>query len=228
MRFIALVKNQLREVYGWLIAVAVIFTLLGGFILWRSIAFYTPWSPTPGERIWPYNLFQYPEPLTRIGPVLIGASCILGLLLAAQQFLRQNIRKTWSFTIHRSVERSTILWAKFSAAILAFILCLGLEWTLFFLYVLKSGVFSYPPTLQTLIEGWIFILLGLVVYFGGVLSSVSTKKKYTTRFFGVIFAGVILILSFMRLNLVLCLTVIITAIVILVSDIIDSFLSREF
>jgi hypothetical protein len=228
MRFIALVKNQLREVRGWLIVMAIIFTVLSSFILWRGIILYHSWAPWPGRMIGLYPLFQSPEPLKGIGPVLIGASCVLGLLLAEQQFWRQEMRKTWAFTIHRSVERSTILWAKFSAAVIAFILCIGVEWTLFYLYVLSKGVFSYPPSIRTLIEGWIFILLGLVVYFGGTLSAVSTKKKYTTKFFGVIFAGVILILSFMDLSLALCLAVIIAAIVILVSDIIDTFLNREF
>lgn len=232
MKFIAIVRNQLQEIYGGLIVMMVIFTFLGGFILWRGIRhpdFDRYWKyQAPGDTVSHYTLFQYPKPLVGVGPVLLGVSVILGFLLAAQQFVEQEKRKTWAFTIHRSVARSTILWAKFSAAVIAFILCFGVVWTLFYLYVSVPGVFPYPPTARTLIEGWIFILLGLVIYFGGVLSAVSTKKKYTTKYFGTVFAGVILVLSFMQLSLALCFAVIITALVILVSDIIDTFLSREF
>ena len=232
MRFIALIKNQLQEILGGLILVAVIFTFLGGFILWRGIRHPDPyryWNyPSPGHTVSIYALLQRPNPLWGVSPALLGASGILGLLLGAQQFAEQEKRKTWAFTIHRSVSRSMILWAKFSAAVIAFILCIGAMWTLFYLYVSVPGVFPYPPAVRTFIEGWIFILLGLVVYLGVVLSEVSTKKKYTTKYFGGVFAGTILVLALVQLSLTLCFAVIAIALVIFVSDVIDTFLSREF
>jgi hypothetical protein len=99
---------------------------------------------------------------------------------------------------------------------------------MFYLYVSAMGASPCPLPVRVLIEGWIFILLGLVVYFGAALSAVSTKKKYTTKYFGAAFAGMILVPALVQVSLALCFAVIALALVILVSDTIDTFLSREF
>jgi len=234
MRFIALVKNQLQEILGGLIVVVIVFTFLSGFILWSGIRHPDPYhyseysGITPGNTVSFYTLLQRPKPLWGVGPVLLVSAVILGAMLASQQFAEQQKRRTWAFTIHRSVSRSTILWARFSAAVIAFILCLGVMWTMFYLYVSAMGASPCPLPVRVLIEGWIFILLGLVIYFGAALSEVSAKKKYTTKYFGAVFAGMILVLALVQLSLTLCFAVIALALVILVSDTMDTFLSREF
>ncbi|MHC4069481.1 MAG: hypothetical protein ACYS18_08160 [Planctomycetota bacterium] len=234
MRFITLVKNQLQEILGYLIIVAIIFTLLSSLILWGGIRHPDPYhyseysSIIPGDTVSLYTLIQHPKPLSWVGPVLLVSAILLGLLLAQQQFAEQQKRGTWAFTIHRSVSRCTILWARFSAAVIAFVICLGAMWTMFYLYVSAMGASPCPLPVRVLIEGWIFILLGLVVYFGAALSAVSTKKKYTTKYFGAAFAGMILVPALVQVSLALCFAVIALALVILVSDTIDTFLSREF
>jgi len=175
------------------------------------------------------DTFREELPLRDIGALLLYTSCGLGLVLAARQFLVPIFLRTWAFTIHRSISKAAILWAKFTTAIIALILSCGIIWTLFYWYASKPGVFSMPPRQRVFGEGWIFITLGLVVYFGTVLSALSTARWFSTKMFGLAFAAVaIFLLLLLRASFALCLVTIIVALVILVSQIIHTFLNREF
>lgn len=101
-------------------------------------------------------------------------------------------------------------------------------WTLLFLYASLPGLFILPPTLRVYIEGWLFISLGLVFYLGVALSGISTAKWYTTKMFGIIFAGIILIVTFMSLDIFWAFAVIAAGILILAIQVFSVFLNREF
>ncbi len=232
MRFIALVRREIQESFGALILVTFLFVLISGVIVQIQIRYaqiYNRWMyQEPGESIYGHQLIGHPKPLGGVGPVLLFVSIILGSALAGQQFWEHEKRKTWAFMIHRSVKRKTILLAKFLATTLTLTVCLGLPWTLLYLLVSRPGLFLYPPPLRTLIEGWMFVILGMVLYFGTAAALVNTRKKYTTRFFAMAFAAGVCILPLIQTSLTICFAVIAVALVVLLSDIVDTFLRREF
>jgi len=89
-------------------------------------------------------------------------------------------------------------------------------------------LFIAPPTVRVFIEGWIFILLGLVVYLGATLVGLSRTKWYTTKIFALAFAAFIILMVFVQCRLAWAFAVIIIGVVILLSQIFDTFLRREF
>ena len=89
-------------------------------------------------------------------------------------------------------------------------------------------MFTIPPRTRTLIEGWIFVAAGLVIYFGTALSAISTVRWYTTRIVGVAFATFILIFALSQISITLCIVMIAVGLLILVSQVVHTFLTREF
>ena len=115
-----------------------------------------------------------------------------------------------------------------TAAVLTLVVFTGGCWTLLFLYTSLPGLFILPPTLQVYFEGWLFISLGLVFFMGVALSGISTAKFYTTKLFGIIFAGIILIVTFMSLDIFWASIVIAAGILILAVQLFSVFLNRDF
>lgn len=231
MRFLALLKKELREALPWLLLAAFILAFcsaifIGEYTRWRR-DFDEPATMSPRSPV-RMDTFREELQLRDIGTLLLYTSCGLGLVLAVRQFLVPSFLKTWAFTIHRSTSRTTILLGKFTAAIIALILSCGIIWTLFFWYASKPGLFPMPLRQRTFAEGWIIITFGLVMYFGTVLSALSTARWYTTKMFGLAFAGCTFMLLLLQVSLALCLVMIIISLVILVSQIIHTFLNREF
>jgi hypothetical protein len=231
MRFVALLKKEFQEI-GLIIMLALIaFATLGTLILWNRASHpysYLYWNEKLGDSMSAFDFICYHQPLRGTGPLLLIISIVLGLLLPAQQFAEQEKRKAWAFIIHRSVRRSTILWAKFTAAAIAFLISLGAVWTCLYLYASRPALFLYPPTPRNFIEGWIFITLGLVVYAGLTLITVSEKKKCAIGVVGIAFAVVTCLLAVIQFSILPWLALILFALIALVANIIDTFLNREF
>jgi hypothetical protein len=139
-----------------------------------------------------------------------------------------GFRKTWHFLLHRSVARITVLVSMITAAVLALVVFTGGCWTLLFLYASMPGLFILPPTPRVYLEGWLFISLGLVFFFGTALSGISTARLYTTRLFGLILAGITFIVIFMSLDIIWAFTVVALSILILASQVFYLFLNRDF
>ena len=228
MRFLTLLKKELREALPWFLLAAFVLLLFGVQILEPAIKEwygYTHWKENPGSLLG-YQ-FSEKQPLHEIASLLLCSSIGLGIVLAGRQFWMPTFLKMWAFTIHRSLSRIAVLLVKFSAAIIAFAIALGAPWTLFYIYASRPGIFPFPPTARIYIDGWIFILLGMVMYFGTVLSGLSTARWYTTKICGIIFAFFVLVTAF-SLSLTQCLAMLIIALVILISQAVHIFLSREF
>ena len=234
MRFFALLKKELREALPWFLLAAVVLAFFGSISIrtysrdWRPR--YEVWHQGSSQQDPYLDFYQLrARPFLRdAAMVLFCTSVGLGVVLAARQFLLPIFLKTWAFTIHRSISRTTVLLAKFSAAIIASILSCGIIWTLFYWYASKPGVFTIPPRTRTLIEGWIFVAAGLVIYFGTALSAISTVRWYTTRIVGVAFATFILIFALSQISITLCIVMIAVGLLILVSQVVHTFLTREF
>jgi hypothetical protein len=164
--------------------------------------------------------------MNEIGPWLFVLSIGLGLVLGIRQFWIPTFTRTWPFLLHRSVNRNTILAAKLTATSIAFACSLVPVWIGIYWYSTRPEVFAVPPTFRFFIEGWIFIILGFMIYLGTALSGLSTAKWYTTKIFGLILGFIIFIV--VQFTLVELLGVIIVSTAILLSQIFQTFLRREF
>ena len=231
MRFSALLRKELRESLPWMLLTAIVFLAIGGFIL-RAQAYHgSPnWyysSLSPGNVVDSYQIIRY-SPLRMIGSWLLVTSFGLGLALGVRHFWIPLFTKTWSFLLHRSVSRQTILGAKLTAATVAFVVSLGFGWTVLYRLACRSELFMLPPPGRVFIEGWLFIVLGLVAYLGAALTALSTARWYTTKIFGLAFATVVICMIFSQWRLSWAFAIVIIGIVVLLSQIIDTFLNREF
>jgi hypothetical protein len=231
MRFSALLRKELRECLPWMLLAAIAFFVLCGIFL-RSEAYFGDryWRYSrfsPGTTISPYDLTCYPT-LQTAGPWLLFSSIGLGLILGVRHFWIPHFTRTWPFLLHRSVSRKTILAAKLTAALIACVVSMGLVWIALFWYASRPEVFAVPQTLRVFVEGWIFIMLGLVVYLGTALSALSTANWYTTKIFGLLFATVIIFMTTTVFSTVWAIGLIAVGTIILLGQIFDTFLRREF
>ena len=232
MRFAALLRKELWESLPWMLLAAIVFLAIGGFLL-REAQLYGiyDWS----ERYFSsrpitetYGLQYRHSPLQLIGPVLLFTSLGLGLVLGGRHFWIPYFTRTWPFLIHRSVNKTTIFWAKLAAATITFLISLGAVWIAIYSYSCDPERFAMMPIKRVFIEGWLFILLGLIVYLGTALTALSTARWYTTKIFGLAFATVIIFAAIFEWRLGRVFAAIIIGAVILLSQNIDSILKREF
>lgn len=231
MRFSALLRKELRESLPWMILVAFIFLAIGGFHL-RAWALFRnfPWyysDFSPGSVV-ESNLLTRNSPIKMTGSWLFITSIGLGLVLSVRHFWIPHFTKTWPFLLHRSVSRKKILGAKLTAATVAFVLSLGFLWTVLYWHVCRSDLFMVPPPGRIFIEGWLFIALGLVAYLGSALVDLSLARWYTTKIFGLAFATIVISMAIFQWRLSWAFAMVIIGIVVLLSQIIDTFLNREF
>jgi len=232
MRFAALLRKELWESLPWMLLAAIVFLAIGGFLL-REAQLYRiyDWS----ERYFStrsvtetYGLQYRRSPLQLIGPVLLLTSLGFGLVLGVSHFWFPYFTRTWPFLIHRSVDRTTIFWAKFAAATIAFLISLGAVWIALYSYSSDTERFAMMPIKRVFIEGWLFVLLGLIVYLGTALTGLSTARWYTTKIFGITFATVIICAILFEWRLGWAFAPIIIGAAILISQITNTISNREF
>ena len=97
-----------------------------------------------------------------------------------------------------------------------------------FLYASRPGAFPYPPAVRTLLEGWIFIALGMVVYSGTALAILSTARWYTTRVLGLALAAGIVSWALVQSSIAGAVFIIFVGLLILLPQIVYLILNREF
>ncbi|MBW8038870.1 MAG: hypothetical protein FVQ85_02590 [Planctomycetes bacterium] len=232
MRFSALLRKELRESLPWMLLAAIIFLAIGGFAL-RQAQLYGryDWSErdfSSGSFTGSYGLQYRRSPLQLIGIILLLTSIGLGLVLGVRHFWIPYFTRTWPFLIHRSVNRSTIFWAKLAAAIISFLISVGAIWVALYSYSCDPERFTMLPIKRVFIEGWLFILLGLIVYLGTALTALSTARWYTTKIFSLAFATVIICAVMFEWRLSWAFAAIIIGAAILLSQINYTILNREF
>ena len=125
MRFLALLKKELRECMPWLLLAMIILLLFGTPTLHISAReqrmYGGDWNQNPGTRVSYWELTDH-SPLSSVGPLMLFTCIGLGLALAGRQFWMPHFVKTWAFTIHRSVRRADVLWAKLGAGAISFLI----------------------------------------------------------------------------------------------------------
>ena len=232
MRFSALLRKELRECLPWLLLAMITFIAASSIILRveilnENLIDYRLSHFSPGNVINYWDLIYYP-PIRETGMWLFFLSIGLGLVLGVRQFWLPNFTRTWPFLLHRSVKRETILAAKLTSATLALVISLGLTWIALYWYASKVEAFKVPLPFRVFIEGWIFIIMGFVSYLGTALSGLSRAKWYTTKIFGIALAVPLLFVIFVQLTLTGIVLIIAFFVIILLSQIIQTFLVREF
>ena len=233
MRFLALVRKEFREALPWLLLAGLLLLAVGALEL-RSEAEYAQARLSQPPRFSSGSAVIQEYELTR--PHLLSGPatwlCLiapgLGLALGIRHFWVPLYARTWSFLLHRSVHRRTILFAKCVAAVLAFVVSLGVVWTALYGYARRPEVFVVPTPARDLVTGWLYIALGLVVYFGTALSALTAARWYTTRIFGLLFAGLATLTIVSQWNLAWGVALLVLTLLILVSQTVAAFLDREF
>jgi hypothetical protein len=225
--------KEFRECLPWVLLAVIVLLAFGGFFL-RVQAYDTnpnhEWNRaynSPGTPLESYRLTFY-SPLTVSGLWLFCSSIGLGLILGIRQFWIPHVTRTWLFLLHRSVGRSTILGAKLIAASAALVVATGTAWIGLYWYACRPELFIIPPTDRIFIEGWIFIILGFIAYLGTALSGLSEARWYTTKMFGLAFAAIIIFTTTMLSSLGWAFAVIFVSTAMLLSQVFDTFLRREF
>jgi len=227
MKFAALLKKELRICLPWLLLSSVVFVIIGaimmkGMMLNQQHYINQVYTDNYGYRSGPVC------PIRDFGPLLLITSLALGVILAVVQFFLPGLFKTWAFTLHRSVKPQAIIWPKFTAAGITFLVSLGLFWTLFYSYASVPGRFYLPVFFRTYLDGWIYILAGLIAYWGTALSSVSTAHMYTTRKLGLAVATGVIFLMVLQTSITGAVIAAAIGACILIIQIFHTFLSREF
>jgi hypothetical protein len=121
-----------------------------------------------------------------------------------------------------------VLAAKLTAAAVGLVLVLGGSWVGLFWYACRPDVFGVPQPARIFIEGWIFVVLGYVTYLGTALSGLSEARWYTTRIFGIIVAAIVIFVTVMQWSMAWALAVIAFSTVLLLSQLFDTFATKEF
>lgn len=231
MRFLALLRKELRESLPWILLAVVLLLTVGAYML-RIEAYYG--RPTrylsrlsPGATLDPNALAHYS--VLQVSAVwLLVISIGLGLVLGARHFGIPFFTRTWPFLLHRSTGRMIILAAKLTAATIAIVVSLSTAWLILYLYACRPGLFTVPPYYTNLIDGWLFTVLGLVVYLGTALSALSTARWYTTKIFGLALVTIVIFATIVESSRPWAIAITIITAAILLSQIIHIFLTREF
>jgi hypothetical protein len=228
MKFTALLKKELRICLPWLLLCILVFGLFGSLLIKGTVLNQKHYLDRGYQENHPYYNYVPHTPIYEMGPLILIVALALGVILAAVQFFLPGVFRTWAFTLHRSVKPQMILWSKFTAAGLTFVLSLGLLWTLLYQYAAVLGRFYLPVFFRTYLEGWIYILAGLIIYWGTTLSAISTTHLYTTRLLGLVVATGVISLMLLQTTITGAIIAAAVGAIILIVQIFHTFLAREF
>jgi len=228
MKFFALLKYELRICLPWLLLCTLAFTVIGSILMKGILLNQSNYINQGYYENYSYYFFASYGPIREFGPLILMISLALGVILAVAQFFLPGVFKTWPFTLHRSIRPQMILWSKFTAATVTFVVSLGLIWTLFYAYAAVPGRLYLPVFFTTYLEGWIYILTGLIAYWGTALSSVSTAYIYTTRMLGLAVATGAIFLVLLQTSITGAALWAAAGAGVLIIQLFDTFLSREY
>lgn len=226
-----LLRKEARESAPWILLSVIVLLAIGGLLLRQEARYgqdnwrYSQLSP--GQTVSPYMLTRE-SVLTGPGALLFTVSIGLGLILGIRHFWIPHFTRTWSFLLHRSVSRMSILASKLTAAAIGLVVFLGAVWIALYWYACREDLFAFPPSAKVFVNGWVFIALGLIAYLGTALSGLSRARWYTTKIFGLAFATLVLFVTITQSRVSSALLITLAGIVILLVQIIETFLKRQY
>lgn len=230
MRFLALLKKELREAVPWIILSVILLFVISWFII-RLIAvyhgrdYYSGMLPN-GKVIDQYMIFRT-DVIQGPAALMFFVSIGLGLVLGFRHFWMPGFTGTWQFLIHRSVTRSAIISAKLAAAAIL-MLCLTLAWLLLARITGMSERIIIPPESGIVGLGIFYAYLGFIVYMGTALCAITKARWYTTRMFGLFFVFIMFIAILPQTNFTQAFLISVVFFAVLIVQIYEIFLQREF
>jgi len=230
MKFLALLKKELRESLVPMVLAMMLFVLVAGLMV-RDFAHkggndYQDYERR--NRSGYQNELFHSYPLREIISILIPTSVGLGIALGILHFRVPKITQTWPFLLHRSVSKEAILLSKLLCSLIVLGLALGVPWSWTYLHVNHIKTTGFPTQPQVLWEGWLYILLlGSTCYIGTALSVLSTARWYTTRFFGLAFVPLLLTVIIHQPKIATAFALMVLGIAILLAQLFTAFSLKE-
>jgi len=229
MKFAALIKKEFRESLPWVLLASFLYLMISVLLIKMVSTSGGPYYHryTPGEEINQWSLIVR-CPISPAAGWLTVLVLALGVIIGVRQFWIPTFSREWGFLLHRSVSRSSVLFAKLIVAAVSVFGCFGLVWTAVYLYSKSPGLFISPPGLRIYFEGLIWVALGYVVYLGTAVSGVSMAKYYTTKLFGLAFAFFVFFVIPNQSSVLSAFLIISIAVVIILLHLVHAFTIREF
>ena len=228
MRFLAIYKKEMREALPWILAAMAIF---GIFVICAYLS-HNPWHFSNRWNNTDLNIKYYRfTKMSKVAgsdPMFFFAALGLGLALGVRQFWMPKFSRTWAFTLHRSISREKILFAKLATSLTTFVLGLGLPWTAYYLCMTRPGELLVPFSLHIFIQGWAFLLAGFLIYVGTAVSGLSTGKLFGTKMFYLLFAIIVTSFAFGPKSISGFVIVILAGLAILLPQLLNMIISREY
>jgi hypothetical protein len=229
MKFLTLLKRELRESVPWII-LAVLLLLTIGWPIIRLTAINQTQGlygvTTNGSVIDAYRIFRT-DIMYESAIWMFFISIGLGIVLGIRHFWMPGFTGTWQFLVHRSVTRGAILSAKLIAAAVL-MLCLSIAWLLLAGYAHTSKMVIIPPESGIVGMGIFYTYLGFIFYMGTALCALANTRWYTTKLFGLFFVLIMCILVLSQKSFLLAFFIAAVVFVVLIVQIYETFLKREF
>lgn len=178
-----LIVKEVRENFKIAVVAIVMFALLvlgAGFSYSRFID-----GIALGHRV-AGNEWKSLHPLTSTTLIMAVTSfCTLfGLLLGWLQIHHEKHRDLWAFLVHRPVPRAHLFWAKIFAGLTLYSLAAGLPLFSFLLWMSIPGNLAAPFEWAMAWPLAASFFLGMVWYFGGMLTRLREARWYASRALG--------------------------------------------
>jgi len=232
MKFITLVKHELRQNLAISMLVLLVVMLLGSL-------FFTSYEDTertrnrfwdscrdyPGTVWWNGQNLDNMEALYNpiLCTVVLGAM-FLAFVIVVKQFYLPTIQRTWSFLLHRSVSKYTILTAKLLSSLILLICSAGLGWTYFYF---KGQSLIMPVPLHTFYIGIGAIGLAYLFYLALSIVAISHYRWCGMRLLPLLVVGLIVVLN-LRISYVIMAYSLLIGFFVLIIDLFVQFRLREF
>jgi hypothetical protein len=230
MKLRALVYKEFRECLPYVLGAAVLLIACGftsvQIAINPNMVDYRFATFSADNDYWQWDSF-HSSFIQPAGAFLLLFAVALGISIGIRQYAAESLVRTWGYLLHRSVNRGTILFAKLFSALLSFI-PLIIIWSIFYMYAHDKRYFPIPPTSRIFIEGLIFTAFGYVAYLAIAMAALSKAKWYTTKKVSIAFGIWMFINLIVQWQLFWAWMTIIIASAILLVQITDSFLNREF
>jgi hypothetical protein len=228
MKFKALVYKEIRECLPYVIGTAVLLLAFGFTMVQITISSDFIARQYDSVRVgqWSWYLLRgsFIQPA---GVWSLIFSIALGIALGIRQYSAEFFARTWGFLLHRSVNRGTILAAKLLTGLLSFI-PVAIIWVLFYIYAYNKRYFPIPPTERIFWEGLLFVAFGYVSYLAITMAALNKAKWYTTKKISIAFGIWVFVALMVQWQLFWSWIAIIAAAAILLIQITNIFLNREF
>ncbi len=229
MKFLALLRKELREAVPWFILAALSLLVIGWSMIVMQARDQGRWyygAVSNGEVMDGYMIFRS-DIMFESAVLMFFLSIGLGLILGIRHFLVPDFTRTWQFLIYRSTTRSTVLTAKLTAAA-TIMLFLSILWLMLAAYTHISDRVIVPPESGIVGLGVFYAYLGFIVYLGTALCALTTARWYTTRVFGLFFVFIMFMIVLSQMNFAVVFSLTVFFLIVLVVQIYGTFLQKEF